>query len=289
MHVMQGMLAAARTAGLEVGALVNATSAAALTYARFHESELTNKPRVLGIIDVGHSTTQVRVIGARWRTCQCMHYHSQVCIAKLQRGSVHVLAHAWDADLGACNFIDIIFDACAREFQSRHKLDVRTNPKASFRLRHECSKALKVLSANKDAQVRVECLLDDLDLASHITRQQLEAAAAPLLQRLLVPMQEAAQLAGLTVEQLDVVELTGGGGRIPAVGAAVQEALGREPGRSLNSKEAAAEGCAWMAARLSGRFKYVRHHHASCILGRLLAPLLLCFLTTTSTGSSCQS
>ena len=182
-----------------------------------------------------------------------------MCIARLKRGSVEVLAHAWDADLGATHFIDILFDICASDFQRRHGLDVHTNPKAAYRLRHECAKALRVLSANKDAHVLAECLMQDHDLATSITRQQLEAAAAPLLQRLLVPMRDAAQRAGLTgPDQLDTVELTGGGGRIPAVSDMVQGALGgREPARSLNSKEAAAEGCAWTAALLCGRFKYV--------------------------------
>ena len=59
-RLIQGVIAAAHTAGMQVGALVNTTSAAALTYSRFHESELTTKPILLGIIDVGHSNTQVR-------------------------------------------------------------------------------------------------------------------------------------------------------------------------------------------------------------------------------------
>lgn len=53
------MIAAADIAGMELGALINTTSAAALTYARFHEAELTHKTTLLGIIDVGHSDTQV--------------------------------------------------------------------------------------------------------------------------------------------------------------------------------------------------------------------------------------
>ncbi len=63
--------------------------------------------------------------------------------------------------------------------------------------------------------------------------------------------------AGLnSTDELDVVELIGGGSRIPAVAAYIQEAMGgRELSRTLNSKEAAAEGCAWQAALLSGRFK----------------------------------
>lgn len=79
--------------------------------------------------------------------------------------------------------------------------------------------------------------------------------------------QQAMELAGLSsTDELDVVELIGGGSRIPAVAALVQEALGgRELSRTLNSKEAAAEGCAWQAALQSGRFKYVL-----CVGGKII-------------------
>ncbi len=81
---LQGLVAAARIAGLQLGALINNTSAAALTYARFHEQDLA-KPIMLAIIDVGHSDMQVYWwvwrVGAAQATLHSSHVgvHRKAC------------------------------------------------------------------------------------------------------------------------------------------------------------------------------------------------------------------
>lgn len=141
---VQGLVAAAHIAGLQLGALINNTSAAALTYARFHEQELT-KPMTLAIVDVGHSDMQVRCVMASSllkHTPTTPASPSQVCIAKLKRGAVEVVAHTWDETLGAREFSELLFDYFAAEFKKKHGQDVHTNTKAAYRLRIQCQKVL---------------------------------------------------------------------------------------------------------------------------------------------------
>lgn len=47
-----------------------------------------------------------------------------------------------------------------------------------------------MLSANKEAPLSVECLMEDTDFRSHITREQFEKLAEPVLERLLDPLQQ---------------------------------------------------------------------------------------------------
>lgn len=46
-----------------------------------------------------------------------------------------MLSLAWDRDLGGCNFDEVLFDHFVEEFREKYKLDIRSNKRASFRLR----------------------------------------------------------------------------------------------------------------------------------------------------------
>lgn len=59
----------------------------------------------------------------------------QVSIVAFKKGQLRVLSHAWDRQLGGRALDDVLFDHFAAEFQAKHGLDVRTNPRAAFRLR----------------------------------------------------------------------------------------------------------------------------------------------------------
>ena len=65
---------------------------------------------------------------------------AQVSIVAFKKGQLRVLAHSWDRNLGGRDFDAVLFDHFAAEFQAKHKLDVRTNARASFRLRVACEK-----------------------------------------------------------------------------------------------------------------------------------------------------
>jgi len=63
-----------------------------------------------------------------------------VSIVAFKKGQLRVLAHSWDRNLGGRDFDAALFDHFVAEFQAKHKLDVRTNARASFRLRVACEK-----------------------------------------------------------------------------------------------------------------------------------------------------
>lgn len=80
--------------------------------------------------------------------------------------------------------------------QGRYKIDVTSNPKASFKLRLACEKLKKTLSANPEAPLAIECLMDDVDVKAHVTREQLEGWAAPGLERLRKALQDGVAASG---------------------------------------------------------------------------------------------
>ncbi len=61
-------------------------------------------------------------------------------IVAFKKGQLRVLSHAWDRNLGGRDLDNVLFNYFANEFKEKYKLDVRTNPKSSFRLRVGCEK-----------------------------------------------------------------------------------------------------------------------------------------------------
>ena len=69
----------------------------------------------------------------------------------------------------------------------------------------------------------MESLLDDKDVSALVQRSEYEEWCAPLLERARKPIQEALDIAGVTKEDVDFVELVGGTTRVPAVKAILSD------------------------------------------------------------------
>ena len=98
-----------------------------------------------------------------------------------------------------------------------------------------------------------------------LTRDEYEQLIAPLLERITGPIQQAIADSGLSLDEIDAVELVGGCTRIPAVRAKIQAAFNGKPlSTTLNQDEAAARGATFACAMLSPVFR-VRDFHISDI------------------------
>lgn len=96
--------------------------------------------------------------------------------------------------------------------------------------------------------------MNDVDVSGMITREEFEALAAPLLERVTAPLEKALTQAGITKEEIDAVEIIGGTSRVPAVKERIKSFFGKELSTTLNSDEAVAKGC---ALQVSFLFRFV--------------------------------
>ncbi len=64
----------------------------------------------------------------------------QVSIVAFKKGQLRVLSHAWDRNLGGRDFDEVLFNHFCAEFGAKHKIDIKSNARASFRLRQACEK-----------------------------------------------------------------------------------------------------------------------------------------------------
>lgn len=89
-----------------------------------------------------------------------------------------------------------------------------------------------------------------------LKREELEEAGKPFFAKVAAPVHEALKKAGLTIEDIDLVELVGGGVRVPKITEILEEALNRKDlGVHLNGDEAMCFGSAFIASNSSSSFK----------------------------------
>ncbi|KAG1739335.1 heat shock protein 70 family [Suillus lakei] len=239
----RAMLDAAQIAGLNALRLINDTTAVALGYG-ITKLDLPDpeNPRHVMFVDVGHSSMSVSVVA-------------------FSKGQLSVKAAAYDRHLGGRDIDYALIQYFAAQFNAKYHIDVLSNPKATFRLLVGCEKLKKVLSANNEAPLNVESLMNDIDASSKLNRETYEELISGVLDRIAAPLQQALVESGISIDDIDTVELVGGTTRIPAVRARIQAALGGKLlSTTLNQDEAIARGATFAAAFQSPTFR-VREFH----------------------------
>ena len=140
--------------------------------------------------------------------------------------------------------------------ERKGKPDVRSDDKAMKRLFKESIKVKDILSANKVADIKVPELLDYVTLRFLMERTEFERKSAHILDKVSIPVNEALDRAGLTIDNIDQVEILGGGLRVPRVLDLIKQAVNnKELMVHLNGDEAMCFGSAFIAANSSSSFK----------------------------------
>ncbi|CAN1172108.1 Heat shock 70 kDa protein 16 [Linum perenne] len=227
---------AARIAGLKPLRLMHDCAATALSYGIYKTDFSNTGPTYVAFIDIGHCDTQVSIVS-------------------FEVGHMRVMSHAFESNLGGRDFDEVLFGYFAAQFKEYYKIDVYSNLRASIRLRAACEKLKKVLSANSEAPLNIECLMEEIDVKSSIKRDEFERLSSGLLERVGIPCKKALHDAGVSVGKIHSVELVGSGSRIPAIAKLLTSLFGREPSRTINASECVARGCALQCAMLSPVFR----------------------------------
>merc|ERR1711957_394595 len=235
---------AARMVGFRTMRMVSEHAACVMAYGCNPKRDLpqpTEEPKVVVMLDVGGGGTQCSM-------------------AKFHRGKATVVGFTHDEEMGGRDFDLLLFNHFADEFKEKFKIDIRSNKKAKQRLMVACEAAKLRLSANVEATINCECIMEDTDVRGKITRDEFEELTKPLVEKLLAMIQKIiAQTGNPTVHS---VELMGGASRIPAIENLMRENFPKPEGqeeevlaRSLILQDPVARGCALVAAQCSPLFK----------------------------------
>ena len=121
----------------------------------------------------------------------------------------------------------------------------------------EAEKTKKVLSANREATIYIEGIMDGIDFMSTISRKEFDVLADSIFQELVKPIKRFLFDNDLKAEELTAVELIGGGSRVPRLQYLIGEVIGNSSivGSHINGDEAMVFGAAFYGANSSKKFK----------------------------------
>ncbi|KAK4100819.1 heat shock protein 70 [Parathielavia hyrcaniae] len=234
----RALIDAADISGLKVLRLINDTTAAALGYGitKLDLPSAEETPRRVAFVDVGYSDYSCSIV-------------------EFRKGELAVKGNAFDRHFGGRDFDRALVEHLQKEFHGKYKIDIFTNPKAQTRVFAAAEKLKKVLSANQQAPINIESLMNDIDVRAMITRQEFEAMIEPLLSRVDTVLEQTLAESKLSKDEIDIIEVVGGGSRVPAIKERIQAFFGKPLSFTLNLDEAIARGCAFSCAILSPVFR----------------------------------
>lgn len=216
---------AGRTAGLEVLRIVNEPTAAALAYG-FGQ---TGRERIV-VYDFGGGTFDITLLD-------------------LNENVFEVLSTAGDTFLGGDDVDRVIMDRMAETLLKEQKIDAEKDILVREQLRSAAEKLKIDLSTRSMAKVRV----DDLEFEFTMRRSEFETLMEPLLVKTLSVCQEALDVAGVFIKDIDQVLLVGGSTRIPLVRRRVSSFFSKMPQSRINPDEVVAIGAAIQASSLEAK------------------------------------
>lgn len=224
---------AGRIAGLNVLRITNEPTSAALAYG------LDNgQAQKILVYDLGGGTFDVSII-------------------EIGDHVIEVLATSGDNHLGGDDFDERIVQYLVEQFKKTEGINLSKDTAALQRLKEEAEKAKKELSSCMTTNINLPFLAMAKDGPHHmdiqLSRSKFEELTKDLIERTVIPVENAIHDAGLTKSQIDMVLLVGGSTRIPAVQDKVRTLMGKEPSRNVNPDECVAIGAAVQAGKLGGQ------------------------------------
>jgi len=219
-------------AGLNVLRIINEPTAAAIAYGLDKKS--SGERNVL-IYDMGGGTFDVSLL-------------------TIEDGIFEVKATAGDTHLGGEDFDNRVVDFCMQDFKRKNRgKDLTGNNRALRRLRTQCERAKRTLSASTQATIEIDSLFDGIDYSCSLSRARFEELCMDYFRNSMGPVEKCLRDSGIDKRNVHEVVLVGGSTRIPKVQQLIQEFFnGKEPCRSINPDEAVAFGAAVQAAILTG-------------------------------------
>ena len=223
---------AGKIAGLDVKRIINEPTAAALAYGLDNENE-----QKIMVYDLGGGTFDVSVI-------------------EIGDGVIEVLATSGDNHLGGDDFDNKLTQYMIDEFKRNEGVDLSGDKMAMQRLKEAAEKAKKELSSAANTNINLPFITATAEGAKHfemnLTRAKFDELTADLVERTIIPVQNALRDAGITASELSKVLLVGGSTRIPAVQDKVKQLTGKEPSKNLNPDECVAIGASIQGGKLAG-------------------------------------
>jgi len=212
-------------AGLEVEAIINEPTAAALAYGYGK-----NINRRVAVYDIGGGTFDISIVDVAGENFK-------------------VISTAGDSFLGGEDIDNRIMDYCISTFMQENGIDLRQDAVAIQRLKEAAEKAKCDLSILTSTEISIPFITTDsknnpLHLKVTITRDFLEEVSKSIIEKTFSICDIALKSANIVKSTIKDVLLVGGQSRMPMVARMVKEYFGIDPSKRIHPDEAVAIGAA---------------------------------------------
>jgi len=216
---------AAQIAGLQLLALINEPTAAAMAFGMGG-----NRKGTVLVFDLGGGTFDVTLLrfGAD--------------------NTIDVLAVDGNHELGGKDFDDAIISIAIEQFAGEHAFDLMSDPEAMGELRQRAEKAKHDLTAREATTL-------SFSAAGHktkfeLTRKRFTDGIAHHIEGMRLTIMNILDEVGLSTQDIDDILMVGGSSRVPAVSDMVTSFFGKQPNTGVHPDEAVARGAALFASQI---------------------------------------
>ena len=184
--------------------------------------------------------------------------HSKVTfvLSKLAYNLFTVLDTTTIPFLGGRDFDLAIYKFCCEKFNQDNGIDISKNNKTKLRLLTPIMKARKTLTVNKDAQINVDSLSDDIDFSLLLTRENFEKLIEDKVTLFKQELINFINRNKKNYPNIDItnVEMAGELMRTPVLEKTVKEICKIEMSKTILTDECLSVGCSLYGALLKGVF-----------------------------------
>ncbi len=222
---------AGEIAGLNILKLIDEPTAAAIAYGFNNKF---NEVKNILVFDLGGGTFDVSIL-------------------KMEKNNFNVLSINGDSHLGGEDFDQKLIDFCIEKFEKENKVLIRNNHKILHRLKINCENAKIELSFQKETNIYIENIINNIDLDIKINRIEFEILCKDLFDKLIKPINDCIKNAKLKKEQIDNVILIGGSSKIPKIKEILSNKFNDKilTSKNINPQEAVCEGVTIQGAILT--------------------------------------
>ena len=228
---------AANMLDLKVIRIINEPTAAALAYG-FTSEKLKDK-KIL-VFDLGGGTFDVSILA----------FESEQSSDNVKKKNLTVLSISGDMHLGGEDFDNALVEYIIKKQTNQEK--IRGNSQAIKKIKVACENIKKILSSTEESTLRLNNIIDGVDINEKITRKEFEQVCQPLFDKLEIPLKTALSNKNLSKSEINEVVLIGGSTRIPKVKDFIYNFFNKrvQINSSINPDEAVAYGATLQAEKI---------------------------------------
>ena len=184
------------------------------------------------------------------------HSKTSFVLSKLTSNLFTVLDTSTIPFLGGRDFDEAIYKYCCDKFNKENNIDISKNNKIKLRLLKPIEKARKTLTVNKDAQISVDSLSDDIDFSLILTREEYEKIISDKIELFKNELINFCDKIKKNYPDIDLtnVEMAGELMRTPILEKTIKEITKIEMSKTILTDECLSAGCSLYGALLKGCF-----------------------------------